>query len=431
VDKRAALYQQFDPTRPLEAEEEDLYVDWQRELKLDDVKLRLANAIALSGPIPVCRLFTGHRGVGKTTELKRVKRILETGQVNRKLFVCFLEAEQWLDLNDVAAPDVVFHIARQIVDDLGAAGMGFAREKLAGFFGEIGELLKTEVELKDIKVPTGIADFGVVLKDVPRARATLRRLLEGRLPHIYDLINQEILDGAREWLRKPEHGGFDDVLVIVDQLDRIPQKIIRDHLTNQENIFLDHAGVLKFLKCDVLYTIPIELAYSRTRDRLKLAYSSEILTLPVIPVWQRNHQPHAAGVVMLCRIVEERAKKAGAGLGELFENQALLRRLCEVSGGHVRNLFILLRSAIERCDRLPITNEAVERTVKRQAWDISRTLGPAEWKALRGVHETSTAFDGDPSLWYDLLRNLFVFEYEDADGPWYDWNPLLGEVQGA
>ena len=50
VDKRAALYQQFDPTRPLEADEEDLYVDWQRELGFEDVKQRLANSIAFSGP---------------------------------------------------------------------------------------------------------------------------------------------------------------------------------------------------------------------------------------------------------------------------------------------------------------------------------------------------------------------------------------------
>src|SRR2546425_1103113 len=61
VSKRAALYQQFDPTHPLEADEEALYVDWQKKLGLDDVKIRLAESIALSGSLPVCRLFTGHR----------------------------------------------------------------------------------------------------------------------------------------------------------------------------------------------------------------------------------------------------------------------------------------------------------------------------------------------------------------------------------
>ena len=91
-----ALYQQFDPAVPLEADEEDLYVDWQNAVGPVNVKKLLANSIARSGTVPVTRLFTGHRGVGKTTELKRVQRMLTTGQASRKLFVSLLEAEEWL-----------------------------------------------------------------------------------------------------------------------------------------------------------------------------------------------------------------------------------------------------------------------------------------------------------------------------------------------
>ena len=221
MSQRAALYQQFDPTRPLEADEEQLYVDWQKELGLDDVKIRLAEGIALSGPLPVCRLFTGHRGVGKTTELKRVKRILEEGAGDGKRFVCLLEAEQWMHLEHVTPTDIVFHMARQIVDDLKQAGFGFGVTKLTQFFAEIGEILSQDVELKGIKIPTGLGEFSLALKDNPVARGPLRKLLAGHLPNIFDLINTEILKEAREWLRKPAHGGYEDILVIVDQLDRI------------------------------------------------------------------------------------------------------------------------------------------------------------------------------------------------------------------
>lgn len=57
-------------------------------------------------------MFTGHRGVGKTTELKRVKRMLEDGEAGRPMFVSLLEVEQWLDLQDVQAPDIIFHMVR-------------------------------------------------------------------------------------------------------------------------------------------------------------------------------------------------------------------------------------------------------------------------------------------------------------------------------
>jgi hypothetical protein len=70
MDQLDALYQQFDPEHPLGASEEELYVDWQKELGGDDIKRMLARNIMRSGPVAVTRLFTGHRGIGKTTELK-------------------------------------------------------------------------------------------------------------------------------------------------------------------------------------------------------------------------------------------------------------------------------------------------------------------------------------------------------------------------
>jgi hypothetical protein len=210
MTKRAALYQQFDPARALEADEQELYVDWQKKLGLDDVKIRLAESIALSGSLPVCRLFTGHRGVGKTTELKRVKRILEQGTEGAKLFVCLLEAEQWMHLEDVTPTDIVFHMVRQIVDDLKQAGFEFGMTKLTQFFAELGELLKTDVDLKGIKIG-GVVEFSVALKDNPAIRGTLRKLLEGHLPNIYDLINKVILTEAQDWLAKPDRGGYSEL----------------------------------------------------------------------------------------------------------------------------------------------------------------------------------------------------------------------------
>lgn len=240
-----ALYGQFDPARPLEVEETDLYVNWQETVAPDDIKKLLARAIANS-QIPICRLFTGHRGIGKTTELKRVKRMLEEGAMGRPFFVSMLAAGQWMDLQDVQAPDIIFHIVRQLVDDLAAAGFTAGQSRFARFFGDIKDQLGREVELQTIKVPAGIAEFGLVLKDVPFARAALRRLIEGHLPTIYDLINREVLAPAREWLKR-EHGK-EDILVIVDELDRIPQKVINAQgLTNQRNIYLDNATILRSL----------------------------------------------------------------------------------------------------------------------------------------------------------------------------------------
>lgn len=419
MDILAALYQQFDPAHALEADEADLYVDWQREIDADDVKQRLANSIANSGPIPVCRLFTGHKGVGKTTELNRVKQRLE----KRGFFVSMLRAERWVDLQDVAAPDIAFQMVLQLVEDLADSGFTLARTKFGEFFKEFRDVLSAEVELKDLKLGAGPFELAVALKKVPGARATLRRLLEGRLPSIYDLVNKEILSEARTQLGKKH------ILLIVDELDRIPQKVLNSQgLTNHENLFLDHAGVLRSLNCDVLYTIPIEIAYSPCRNRLEQAYSACILDLPVIPVATRGGGENRPGLDALVRIAASRTKKAGAALDGFFESRELLERLGRLSGGHVRSLFLLLRSAIERTEHLPLTAEVVERTIRRQASDLALPLRAKHWDILRQVHECKTLPDEDLS--FGLLRDLYIFSYQDDQGSvWYDWHPLLAEVK--
>jgi len=428
VDSLTRFYQLCDPLRPLEADEEDLYVDWQTQVGLDDVKTLLSNSVTRSTGVPVTRLFTGHRGTGKTTELKRVKRKLESGETGRRIFVSFVEAEESLDLQDVAAPDVVFLMVRQLVSDLRDQKFEFGWQRFTGFVKEFVELLRGEVQLKGIDIGADPLKFSVVLKDVPRARPVLRSLLEGKLPTIYDLVNGEILEEARGFLRER---GFDDILLIVDQLDRIPRKVINGRgLTNDENLFLDHAGTLRALRCHVLFTIPTELAYSLRRVDLQNAYGADILALPAIPVHDRDGKACDPGVRSMAEVVKRRAQKAGLESSQVFNPPTLLERFVRLSGGHLRSLFVLLRAALDRASHLPITEDIANRAIRRAASDLALPLRRREWEALERVHATKAPLEGpeEAALWYDLLCGLYVFAYEDERGRWYDWNPLLGEV---
>lgn len=153
----ARLYQAFDPLKPLTVEQNDLYVDWQKTCGPDDIKLRLANSVLNAGPTPVQRLFSGHREVGKTTELLRVKQRLE----QNGCFVSMLLAEEWLDLADVQAPDLIWNMVRQLVTDLNAAGMSFGLQKFREFLRHI---LDMEVGLKDLDIEAEPVKFGLFLK---------------------------------------------------------------------------------------------------------------------------------------------------------------------------------------------------------------------------------------------------------------------------
>jgi len=428
-----ALYRQFDPLRPLEANQEGdaLYVDWQKELAPQDVKGLLANSIAFSADLAVVRLFTGHRGTGKTTELKRVKRMLEDGTGGQKWFVSLLEAEEWVDLQDVSASEIIFQMARQLVMDLKEAGLGLGWEKFTGFFKEFHELLGTEAELKNIDFSAGPVKFGVILKQVPSARPALRRLLEGRLPTLYDLINQEVLTKAREWLGTER--GCAGIVIIVDQLDRIPRKVINGRgLTNHENLYLDLSGTLRALNCHVLYTAPIELVHSHVRPRLQNLYG-QALSLPVIPVIDRQGRESERGLEKMRQIVQSRAERVGIRLEEFFADASSLGEFCRLSGGHVRTLCNLVRSTLELCGSLPVPPQAVTQTARTWAADLAEPLNREEWTLLGRIHDSHQVpeEEKDKELLSNLLASMYVLSYRDEQGPYHDWNPLLGLARGG
>ncbi|MGA2324904.1 MAG: hypothetical protein ABSH05_01320 [Bryobacteraceae bacterium] len=426
-----ALYQQFDPLRPLDADAEGdaLYVDWQKDLAPEDVKTLLINGIALSSQVPVVKLFTGHRGTGKTTELMRVKRKLEQGGPGQKWFVSLLQAEKWVDLQDVSASEIIFQMALQLVVDLKDAGLGFGWEKFTQFFKEFHDLLNAEVELQSISVGADPLKFGLTVKQVPSARPLLRKLLEGRLPRLYDLINQEVLVRAREWLKAER--GCEGILVIVDQLDRIPRKVINGRgLTNHESLYVDSSGILRALNCHVLYTAPVELVHSHVRPRLQNLYG-RALSLPAIPVIDRTGQENEPGCEKLRQIVRNRAERAGMGVEQVFAEMSSLETLCRFSGGHVRTLCNLVRSTIELCGDLPIGPEAVLQTARAWAADLAEPLNQAQWTLLRQVHQSHTApgEEREKELFSGLLGDMYVLTYRDQQGAYHDWNPLLGLIE--
>jgi hypothetical protein len=85
--------------------------------------------------------------------------------------------------------------------------------------------------------------FSFALQDFPTARGECREVLRGQLPTVFDLVNRELIPAAREHLRG---SGYDDLLLVVDDLDKIPQKVFADgRVTNHENLFLDNAGTLR------------------------------------------------------------------------------------------------------------------------------------------------------------------------------------------
>jgi hypothetical protein len=434
----ADLYRALDPLRPLEGSEDALYVDWQRELdpNATDTKSRLVRAFVRSASPdrPITRLLTGHKGSGKTTELNRVRRQLEEGGDGKRIFVSTLFAQRWLDLEDLQPEDLVLQIVRQLVADLADAGMPLGQKRFSEFFRSLWETTrsirpdKAEINMQPLK-------FSFALHDFPTSRNEFREVLRGQLPNVFDLVNKELIPAARKHVKKK--GNYDDILLIVDDLDKIPQKILGDgRVTNHENLFLDNAATLRAITCSLLLTIPIELAYSPAQGRLRDDYGASITTVPLISIADQEGNPNLVGEDAMIEILGRRARSACSGdsvetskaAARIFADDDLLRRIVRLSGGHVRGLLVLVTELLDWVETLPITGTTVDRYVPRAAKDLARALSQSDRDLLKDLNNKGEPPE-NPRFW-DLVRNHYVFAYESGDEEyWYGLNPLLREIR--
>ncbi len=264
------------------------------------------------------------------------------------------------------------------------------------------------------------------LKDFPGKRDEFRDLLRGQLPSLFDNVNQQLLLPARQHLA--EQGVTGGVVAIVDDLDKIPLRVLGDaqRTTNHEQLFLHQARLLRSLHCDALYTIPIELAYSHAQNELVSSFGGRILSLPVIALRDRTGDAQPAAFDALRSIYEKRVAEAEAANVAVFTDETLLDETLASTGGHVRSLCIAMRELLDQVDTLPIDREVVDRVFRRLARDMRRGLEPSDRTVLAEVAETCEESD-DPAF-FRLLRNGYLLAYQDDGSDWYLPHPWLGNV---
>jgi hypothetical protein len=383
----------------------------------------------LSPDEPTCQLFTGNIGCGKSTELRR----LEADLKQQDFHVVYFESSQDLDMADVDITDILLAITRAVSESLEASGIRLKSGYFFKLFDEIADILQTPIEFSEAKIslPGCIAEITAKTKDSPKLRNQLRQYLEPRTNNILQLINQEVLGRATQELKAK---GKQGLVVLVDNLDRIDTRPKTTGRTQQEYLFLDRGEQLSRLNCHVVYTIPLALIFSNEAEALKnrLGGGRSPNILPMVPVQVRQGSECSEGMALLKQMVLARAfpnvdmvQRLGL-ITEVFDSPDTLDRLCRVSGGHLRTLLMLLCNCIQQEDP-PLSHECIESVIRQRRNELASVIADDEWDLLRQVAQQKTirAEERYPSL----VGSLFIFEYRDFDGVWFDINPILAEVR--
>ncbi|NES21993.1 MAG: hypothetical protein F6K41_24495 [Symploca sp. SIO3E6] len=76
-------------------------------------------------------------------------------------------------------------------------------------------------------------------------------------------------------------------------------------------------------------------------------------------------------------------------------------------------------------DDPPFSGETLEEVIRERRDYLLSSIDDDEWELLFQVMKKQTVRgDMEHNI---LLRSMFVFEYRDRDGQWFDINPVLAE----
>lgn len=419
-----------DPAQPVEPGD-GIYVECDAE-RGDTNIIEDLSVVILRGGDQSCQLYAGHRGGGKSTELLRLQRYLEEQGCFVVYFTAVGESED-VDPEDAEYSDILFACTRHLLEKVKAADpqpvLSWFRER----WQELLDLGLTKISLEELNPEIGIkeiAKLSMTIRAVPSERAKIRALVNPHTVTLLEALNSFIADAKR---RLPSNKS--KLVVIVDSLDRIVPIHKDDGRSNHDEIFLERSGQLQKLDCHLIYTIPISMVHSNRASDLQSAYGSNPNLLPMIMIKTPDEKTNLKGLQKVKELIKNRFRPflPEANLeGEIFESPEALEQLCQMSGGHMRELFIMLKSALNRSKTLPIPDKAVQRAITESRHIYRSVPNSNQWLILAKVAQTHRIKNDQEHR--DLLfrRCILEYRYFDSDGemqPWYDVHPLIRGIQ--
>ena len=420
-EQQAAVYKEFSPDPPSADRLDRVYVELDDVRGGSSVARQLGRAIELSADERLCQLLAGHRGCGKTTELRRLAASLEEGSRHT---VVFVSAEKRMDLNDIDFPDLLLAIVREIAEQLESRhGISLRPGYLADRLERVQSLLTSRVELETVGLSSGIAEIGLQLKQSPEARRRVREALEPDTSSLIEATNDLIRDVGVKLKKK----GLGPLVLIVDDIDKVSMREYRADLPMGEYLLVNRHPQLSAFECHTIYTVPLALAYSGRSGLLANLYGGSLPVIPMVEIATRppERTDHEPGLGRMREIVRRRLQVVDVEESSVFA-QGSVDALVRASGGQPRELMHLVRKAFVG-EGFPVNIDNGVRAAEIETRRILRRgLGEAHRRVIEQVSESGDLprVAENETVIRELLESRVLLQYINAD-EWYAPNPLL------
>ncbi|WP_305081055.1 P-loop NTPase fold protein [Okeania sp. KiyG1] len=371
-------------------------------------------------------LFTGHRGGGKTTELRKLETKLQA-----EYFIIYFMADEELDINDARYTDLYLVIIKQVEDQLRRKNISLDQRLLKSFEDWFKEITKEEERTVEssVRVEAGgqlgnespipfLAKLWVKLlgqiKGSDKNKKIIRETLEKDISRLKADINALLRDGAKKLREKyPEYKG---ILIIVDNLDRVPPNV-------GEHLFFDYAAQLQELDCNIIYTVPISVVYSPKNVGNAFDQNPHILPMVNIYKFDRQKIDLEYNDRYLKAMTEIIAKRVNPDI--LFESEQDLLEIAKASGGHVRQLMRIMRTACYTAGsrgHSKINSDDVDYAINQEQFSFERVIPNEHYEILAEVCLSKNLENKETAQ--DVLYNTSVLEYNGINR-WNYVNPVI------
>ncbi|MBW4472797.1 MAG: ATP-binding protein [Stenomitos rutilans HA7619-LM2] len=366
-------------------------------------------------------LFTGHRGCGKSTELQRIRR-----QWEQNYRVIYLEANEETDINDAEYTDFYLIVIKQVEFALREMGLSFDAGLLTSFekwFMDVTQENEQTIESSiNVQAEASLAGGAPLIakllvkllaqiKGSDKRKTVIRQVLQQDISRLKADVNLLLRD-AYQKIKDRYPKGF---LVIFDNLDRVPPQV-------GNHLFFDYAAQLQELNCTIIYTVPISVLCS-PKNIFNTFGEPHIVSM--VNVYQLVRDRYELddkldGLTCLARIIEKRVDAA-----QVFESEIEMMSLVQASGGHVRQLMQMMRSACQTAStrkHAKIQAEDVEYAAKQQQFNFERFIPDDHYPLLAKVCLTKNITKDETGQL--MLFNTSVLEYNGLDR-WNFPNPAV------
>ncbi|MFZ4526234.1 MAG: hypothetical protein ACOYOE_12015 [Chlorobium sp.] len=370
--------------------------------------------------------IAGMRGSGKTSELSKYTRLLNTPDC---FFVVVCNIDNELDMDNVQYMDILIFQLEKLLERAEEINLKLDTsivESMSKWFQDRVKEINTsckadgsaEIEL-DTDKPLSLGSiFSKILGLTARLKMglsgsreyaeTIRSTFQNRFIDFSAKFNT-FIEQTNEQLRRENKGR--EILFIIDGLEKTMSSETR------RKIIMEESNRIRQIKATTIFTLPIELM----KEEPHIRNFSTIITFPFVKVKERDGSPVKAAVELFREFVNKRIHPS------LFDSEATVNKVIEYSGGSPRELLRIIERANWYADEEAgkITDQSVEQALDELGNNNGRYLEPDEFALLKELKEKLDA--GAPIGFNNNIQSLLekgvLFEYND--GTYKSVNPLL------